>query len=324
MLNSLFQLFILGLEGDNLKTNPNIIYSLKNDLGGVIFFTQNIISENNFVNLIKDIKNTSLKKLFLSIDQEGGRVERTENIHNGKKYKSAMFIAKEGSDALVIQTENIAKELKSYGINMNFSPVCDVNSNPQNPIIGERSYGNTPEFVAECAEIVAKMYLQNGIIPVAKHFAGHGDTTIDSHLSMPTVELSLEELKKIHIYPFEKNLSIPAFMVSHVHYIAFDEKEIPATLSKNVIQNYLINKLNYKGIIISDDMLMGALKQYDPTDAVLMGLEAGLDMFVYRLCDDKILEIIHNVYNECKHSNFMRKKIENSAEKIYRIKESML
>ena len=324
MLNSLFQLFILGLEGDNLKTNPNFIYSLKNDLGGVIFFTQNIISENNFVNLVNDIKNYSSKKLFLSIDQEGGRVERTENIHNGKKYKSAMFIAKDGFDALAMQTENIAKELKHYGLNMNFAPVCDVNSNPNNPIIGERSYGNTPEFVAQCAEIVSKIYLRNNIIPVAKHFAGHGDTTIDSHLSLPTVELDFKELEKIHIYPFKKNLHIPAFMVSHVHYKAFDEKEMPATLSKNVIQNYLIKQLNYNGIIISDDMVMGALKKYNPVEAILLGLEAGLDMFIYRLCDDKIIEIIHNVYDECKHSNFMRKKIENSAEKIYRIKKSML
>ena len=149
MKNNFFKLFILGCEGDDINTNPNLKYCLERNLGGVIFFTQNIISEKRFTDFVKNIKSLSQEKLFLSIDQEGGRVERTENIYNGKKYKSAAIIAQEGEQALKSQTEEIAKELISFGLNMNFSPVCDVNSNPKNPIIGERAYSTDTKIVSK-------------------------------------------------------------------------------------------------------------------------------------------------------------------------------
>ena len=154
---------------------------------------RNINSENDFKTLIDKIKKISMIPPFLSIDQEGGRVERTENIHAGKKYLSAKFAYEKGPDFLNNQTREIAKELKSYGLNLNFAPCIDTNTNPNNPIIGERAFSSNPDDVIKGEKIVTAAYKSNGIIPCVKHFPGHGDADADSHLTLPKIDLSLEE-----------------------------------------------------------------------------------------------------------------------------------
>ncbi len=322
--NKIYQLFILGFSGSELKNNSNFVSALENNLGGVIFFTENIIAEKQIIELIKEIKSIAKNPLIFSIDQEGGRVERTENIYSGKKkYLSARYIAEKGENELIKQTEKIAKELKKYGINMNFAPVADVNTNENNPIIGERAYSNKTADVSKYACLVAKTYLENGIIPVMKHFPGHGDTSVDSHLSMPIVDMDFEEFKKIHIQPFIDgiNMKIPAIMVSHVHYTCFDSEKIPASISKKVVENYLINKLQFKGLIISDDMVMGGIGGYDKLEALIKATEAGVNMFIFRNSDDEIIELIEKYIIEVNKSDVLKQKIENSIEKITKIKQ---
>ena len=144
----LYQMFILGTEGKNLDM------ALSNGLGGVIFFTKDIHSTKQFQDLTNEIKQKSKITPFLSIDQEGGRVERTENLHGGKKYLSAKFACEKGAEFLETQTQEIAKELKFYGINLNFAPCIDTNTNPNNPIIGERAFSSNPDEVIEAEKIV--------------------------------------------------------------------------------------------------------------------------------------------------------------------------
>lgn len=254
----LYQMFILGLDGENLYNNPNLLNALRNGLGGVIFFTQNIKTEVQFKKLIECIKKESKITPFLSIDQEGGRVERTENIYGGKKHLSAKFAVQKGEEFLKEQTEQISRELKDFGINLNFAPVLDVNTNPNNPIIGERAFSNDADEVVRYGKIVVDTYLKNGIIPCAKHFPGHGDASVDSHIALPQIDLPLEEMEKIHIKPF-KEVDVPMIMVAHLYCKAFDKEKIPSSLSKNVI-GYLREKLNYQGLIITDDMVMGGGK----------------------------------------------------------------
>ena len=321
MVNEFLQLFILGVNGDSIGENPNIQYCLKNNLGGIIFFTQNIITENRFKNFVNDLKKVNNSKLFLSIDQEGGRVERTENIHGGKKYKSPAVIFSEGVQALERQTYDIAGELRNYGLNMNFAPVADVNSNPQNPIIGERAFSSNTKEVSDCVNLVAKTYLKSGIIPVLKHFPGHGDTSVDSHLSLPVVDMEFKKFENIHIKPFIDNLWAPAVMVSHVHYKMFDTEETPATMSQNVIQNYLIKKLNYQGIIISDDMVMGALDKIEPPERIIRGLLAGLSMFIYRNSNDDTIDVIEQTAKEVQKSKFLSARVDEACQRIDKIKK---
>lgn len=314
--SKLYQMFILGVDGKNTYN------ALEQGLSGVIFFTNDIISIQRFKFLIEDLKTHAKIPPFLSIDQEGGRVERTENIHNGKKYLSAKYAFEKGLDFLEQQTEDIAKELRDYGINLNFAPCTDVNSNPNNPIIGERAFSDNPDDVIKGAEIVINTYRKNGIIPCIKHFPGHGDTEKDSHLELPVLNQTLEEMEKIHIKPFKELIknNIEMVMVAHLQAECFG-KEYPTSLNKNCI-DYLRNKLNYNGVLISDDMYMKAITDnYGFEKACLMGIEAGLNLFIYRDASDEVIEMIDNIYQKALKDINLQEKIETSCEKIIKLKE---
>lgn len=318
------QLFIAGFEGYDPNDCELFQKILKDGLGGVIFFTQNIKSKIQLMEIIKDINKKALIPPFLSIDQEGGRVERTENIHNGKKYLSARFAAEKGIEFLKNQTVEMAKELKEFGINMNFAPVLDVNTNENNPIIGERAYSSKTEDVIKFSKLVTEEYMENSIIPVGKHFPGHGDASLDSHIKMPAIDLSFKELEKIHIEPFKNAIlqKIPAIMVAHVHYPCFDEEKIPASMSENIIKNYLIKKLNFEGIIISDDMVMGALKEFTPIEACIKAINAGITMFIFRNTDKKVTELIEELEKAVLQGRIDKNLIDLNIKKIFKLKHS--
>lgn len=335
-------MFILGLEGENLDNNPNLITALKSGLGGVIFFTQNIKTPEQFKKLIEDIKSNSEVTPFLSIDQEGGRVERTENIHGGKKYLSARFAAAKSEKFLKEQTEQIALELKDYGINLNFAPCLDVNTNPDNPIIGERAFSDNEEAVSKFGKIVVETYLENGIMPCTKHFPGHGDASVDSHLALPKIDLPLEEMEKNHIAPFKKVPS-PMIMVAHLHCTCFNKEEIPSSLSKNVI-DYLRKNIGFDGLIITDDMVMGALSEkikvksemnfstlqpFNPstsshlsllTSHCIKAIKAGVNILLYRDSKDETIRIIENLAKLAETDSILRENIESSYDRISMIK----
>lgn len=307
-----YQMFILGTEGGGYSE------ALKNGLGGVIFFTKDIKSEEQIKNLTAECKTIAKFPPFLSIDQEGGRVERTENIHNGKKYLSAKYAYEKG--ILKEQTEEIAQELKSYGFNLNFAPCIDVNTNPDNPIIGERAFSSDVNDVIKAEKTVSKTYLENGIIPCAKHFPGHGDANADSHLTLPEIDLLLEEMEKTHIAPFKSAVEngIPMIMAAHLRCKCFDT--VPTSMSKNAL-DYLRNKLGFKGVIISDDMVMkGVSDLYTSQDACLTGIKAGLNMFIYRNSTSEIIETIENIIKIAQNDDVLKSNIDVSFEKISNLK----
>lgn len=320
--SKLYQMFIMGLDGEKLYTNPNLVDALGKNLGGVIFFTQNIKTSEQFKKLIQDIKKETKTPLFLSIDQEGGRVERTENIFGPQKYLNAKLAAVEGRDFLKKQTQQIAKELKDFGINLNFAPVLDVNTNPNNPIIGERAFSDNPDEVIKFGSIVVNTYLKNGIIPCTKHFPGHGDAGVDSHIALPKINLSLEEMEKTHIKPFV-GVSSPMIMVAHLYCPAFDKEEIPSSLSKNVM-NYLRNTLKYDGLIITDDMVMGGVLNIDATEACEKAIKAGVNILLYRNSHNQTLQIIDNLAQRALKDNELLTDINNSFDKIMTFKASFL
>lgn len=310
----LYQMFILGTEGDGY------IQALEKGLGGMIFFTKDIQSKDQFKNLVSDIKSKALIPPFLSIDQEGGRVERTENIHNGKKYLSAKYAYEKGEDFLRNQTKEIALELKSYGLNLNFAPCIDVNTNPNNPIIGERAFSSNSDAVIKCEKIVSQTYRENGIIPCAKHFPGHGDANADSHLTLPEINLPLEEMEKTHIKPFASCAkTIEMIMVAHLHCTCFEKDVVPTSLSKNAI-SYLRNKLGFEGIIISDDMIMKGATKSGFVNACEMGIRAGLNMFIYRNSTPETINIIETIAQKALTDKELQEKIEYSFEKINNLK----
>ena len=311
-----YQMFILG-TGDFLNT------ALSKGLGGVIFFTRDIQTKKQFSGLINQIINAAEIYPFLSIDQEGGRVERTENIH--PRYLSPRTAFAKGQDFLKQQTEQIASELKEYGINLNFAPCADVNTNPKNPIIGERAFSDKTEDVTQGVKIVSEIYRKNGIIPCIKHYPGHGDADKDSHLTLPQIDLPLEDMERIHILPFKDAIdnNIEMIMAAHLHCTCFDTKTTPASLSKNAI-GYLRNNLKYNGVIISDDMVMKGVQDYGSTEAIIKGIEAGLDMFIFRDANKETINTIEKAINIIESNESLKQKVIESNKRIINLKQKYL
>ena len=312
IVQKLYQMFVLGCKGNNLED------ALNKGLGGVIFFKDDIQSKEDFKNLIKSLACHAKTMPFFSIDQEGGRVERTENIWGGKRYLSAKFAYEKGEDFLRNQTQAISDELKEYGINLNFAPCCDTNTNPNNPIIGERAFSSNPDEVIKGAKIVLDVYEKNGIIPCIKHFPGHGDADCDSHLTLPRINLSLEEMEKTHIKPFKAMIKrgVDMVMVAHLHCTCFNKDVIPTSLSKEAIE-YL--RKDYDGVICSDDMVMKALDNYE--NACETAIRAGVNLFLYRFSDDKTIEVIENIAQKVKNDKTLQNCIEASYDKIIKLKQ---
>ena len=304
-----YQMFILGCQ--------NLDEALKKGLGGVIFFTKDIQDEKSFKELITDIKSKALIPPFLSIDQEGGRVERTENIR--PKRLSARYAFQEG--ILQSQSEEISRELREYGINLNFAPCADVNTNPNNPIIGERAFSNNPDEVIEGIRIFTEASHKFGVIPCVKHYPGHGDADKDSHLTLPVIDLPLTEMEKTHIKTFKYAVdnNIEMVMAAHLHCTCFDKETIPASLSPNAI-GYLRTKLGYNGVVISDDMVMKGVQDYGSLEACIMGINAGLDMFIFRDSDNKTLELIEELCKVVEKDSNLQQKVLKSNERISRLK----
>lgn len=307
-----YQMFILG-------TGEALDESLKKGLGGVIFFTKDIQSREQFKSLVSDIKSKSLIPPFLSIDQEGGRVERTENIH--PRYLSPRFAFQKGENFLHEQSEKIALELKDYGLNLNFAPCADVNTNPNNPIIGERSFSSNTDDVINGINIVSEEFRKNGIIPCLKHFPGHGDADKDSHLTLPCIDLSLNEMEEIHIRPFKEKADM--IMVAHLHCTCFDKNVIPASLSKNAV-GYLRNNIGYNGVVITDDMVMKGVQDFGAVEACIMAIEAGVDMFIYRNADRETVKIIEEVAKRVENNESLKERVLASNKRIAELKSKFL
>lgn len=307
-----YQMFILGSGGFEQAIPLNI--------GGVIFFKNDILSVNQFKNLIKSLKTCAKTPLFFSIDQEGGRVERTENIH--KKFLSQQFAFEKGIEYLTNQTKEMLSELSDFGINMNFAPCLDVNSNPNNPIINERSFSNNPDNVCKGFDIVNPIYKEFNIIPVIKHFPGHGDADKDSHLELPVINLPFKEMYDVHIKPFNHAIKsgINAVMIAHLHCKCFDKEQIPTSLSNTCIK-YLRNDLNYDGLIISDDMYMQGVRKSGDIDACLKGIDAGVNMFIYRNSNPDTLKLLKEVLKIVNQDKILKDKVNQSYDKIIKLKK---
>lgn len=305
-------MFILG-------TGEALDEALSKGLGGVIFFTRDIQTVEQFKNLIAEIKSKAEVAPFLSIDQEGGRVERTENLH--PRYLSPRFAFQKGEEFLKSQSREIAQELKGYGINLNFAPCADVNTNPNNPIIGERSFSSDTDEVIRGVNIVSEEFRANEIIPCLKHFPGHGDADKDSHLALPCIDLPLAEMEKIHIRPFREKADM--IMVAHLHCTCFDKEVLPTSLSKNAV-GYLRNEIGYEGVVISDDMVMKGVQDFGAVEACVMAILAGVDMFIYRNADLDTIKVIEGVIAKAENNEALKRQILKANERIEALKKKYL
>ncbi len=262
--------------------------------GGVILFAKNIKNEKQLKELNKNLKDISCSKepylpMFIGSDHEGGIVTRFSFATTTPLCGNMALGATDDPKNAEISGQICAADLLKLGFNINFAPVADVNSNPMNPIIGARSFGENPQKVADFVEHFIKGTKAEGMITCAKHFPGHGDVSLDSHFTMPAINKTIEELEACEIVPFKRAIDcgVDMIMTSHIYFEALDKEAcIPATLSQNVLTGYLRNKLRFDGVIITDSMSMQGIKKYfGYSEAAVMAFEAGADIVM--LCGSR-------------------------------------
>lgn len=282
----------------------------KNQPAGVSFFGNNIKSKKQLERLIKQIKEvTGNEKILLYVDQEGGQVCRLAG-QEFKTYASQKRLGEISPKATRLHAGLISTDLKKLGLNMNCAPVLDVLRTDTSSVIGSRSFGGDKKLVAALGKEMMSSYIKNGICPIMKHIPGHGSAVQDSHLGLPIISKSLEELET-DFYPFIVNHGVPAAMTAHVVIAAVDDNK-PITISKKGIDTLIREHIDFDGLLISDAMEMGALKGTigQKTRQVL---EAGCDLALY--CSGHINELNDMAANSLPMSD----KTAERLEKVYQI-----
>jgi beta-N-acetylhexosaminidase len=274
---------ILGISGTQLSDDDKRALNELKPIG-VIFFAKNFqdgvpyeVWLQGFQHLSQQIREYSERpSMFFTLDHEGGRVVRTPLPIT--RFPHALLLRSHARE--VAKATGI--ELKSLGINLSWSPVADIYSNPQNPIIGPRAFGSTPETATQA---IIEYYLglkESGVLGCAKHFPGHGDTNKDSHVELPILNLTLEDLRIRELIPFKALIAehIPIIMTAHILFLQIDP-DLPATLSRAILKNILREELGFEGIVVSDDLDMKAVSDmFIQSGTVARAFYAGCDLFI--------------------------------------------
>ncbi|WP_270180196.1 glycoside hydrolase family 3 protein [Alkalihalobacillus sp. CinArs1] len=319
-------------NGENVtEMLPEIEQQVKDyHLGGVILFRENVVTTEQTAKLVSDYQEASEKYgLLMTIDQEGGIVTR---LQSGTDMPGNMALGAARSEEVTQDVGRvIGEELASLGINMNLAPVLDVNNNPDNPVIGVRSYGEDPELVADQGIAYIKGLQETGVAATAKHFPGHGDTAVDSHLGLPEVPHDKERLKKVELYPFQQAMEagIDAVMTAHVTFPKIDDTKViskkdgeeislPATLSEKVLTGLMREEMGHEGVIITDAMNMGAIvEHFGAVDAAVRTVKAGTDIVLMPV---GLPEVADGLLEAVRSREISNERIEASVERILTLK----
>ncbi|MDR1443797.1 MAG: glycosyl hydrolase family 3, partial [Treponema sp.] len=320
------QRFTLGFTG---KTpSPEFRRLVKEyKAGNVILFRDNLESASQARRLTGEIRNIVEGETghppFIALDQEGGVVTRLPR--DMVNVPGAMALAAAGGRREVYEAARItAGELRRIGINLNLAPVLDVNSNPDNPAVGVRSFGTRPELAGALGTEVIRAFAEAGLLCCGKHFPGHGDTAVDSHLDLPRVDKDLAALETCELIPFKAAIAagIPAIMTTHILFPRLEERSLPATMSRTIITGLLKEKLGFSGLVLSDGMEMKAIGDfYGVPEGCLAALGAGVDL-VY-ICHEspQMEESLRAAAAAYNGGRFDREEFDRSVEKILLYKE---
>ncbi|ONI45175.1 hypothetical protein AN641_04525 [Candidatus Epulonipiscioides gigas] len=314
------QLFMVGFDGT--EVNAHIENLIKNyNVGNIILFERNCKNPAQILKLTQDLQKLAMKyngvPLFIGIDQENGMVIR---ISEGVcAFPGSMAQTNGATEAEVYQVAKYTGEmLEALGINYNLAPSLDINNNPDNPIIGVRSFGEDAQTVSKMGCACIKGLQDAGIIATAKHFPGHGDTAIDSHLSLPYIPHDKERLEKIELYPFKEaiKMGVKSIMTTHIIFPVYEQTH-PATLSKNILTELLRNQLGFNGIIITDCMEMKAIDEtYTAIKASTMAIEAGADIVCVSHSENIQIACLEETLKQSEQYTLLMDRIEKSCKRI--------
>ena len=333
---------------DLTKVNAEVADAIdKYDFGGVILFAENVKETKQTLALTQDMQKAAIENkanngkipLLLAIDQEGGIVYR---LGTGTALPGNMAIGATNDPKLAKEAgQIIGRELSALGLNVDFAPVLDTNNNPQNPVIGLRSFSSDPNRVAYLGIPMMKGIQDYNVAVAAKHFPGHGDTAVDSHTGLPLVDKSLAELEKLELLPFKKAMDegVDLLMTAHIQYPQIEKDQVvsketgeriyvPATLSDDILTGLVRKKYGYKGVIVSDAMGMDAIaKNFGEVEAVKMAIKAGVDLVLMpttlRSKADltKIDTIVNAVVDAVQTGDISEDRLNESVRRILTLKE---
>jgi len=266
-------------------------------VGGVILYSENFTDAASLAKLVADLdqiaRDAKSVPLFFEIDQEGGPVIRINKGATILPGQMALAATADPERSVRTAATIAATELRAFGVNWNFAPVADVNDEPTNPIISNRSFSSDPARVSSLVTAAVQAYSAAGFFCCAKHFPGHGSTTTDSHTGLPKIEADRETLDRIELPPFRAAIAagVPAIMSAHIVVPALDATpELPVTLSRAVMTDLLRNTMGFQGLVVTDDLEMGALKNVGEAAAGLRALQAGADYLLFRFDESSQLE----------------------------------
>lgn len=322
------KLFVIGFNGTQFTPE---VRDLMDDLrpSGVILFSRNIEDPVQTAQLNHDLQHHSQTRwgegIFIGVDQEGGRVRRLREPYRSFPPALELASSREPEEAVRDFARVTAREIRLVGFNLDFVPVLDVVSQEEvdkTSVIGDRSYGHDPQSVWRLGKIVAETMREGGVIPCGKHFPGHGGTAVDSHKDLPVDDRPWETMEARDLVPFRyaSDALIEMMMTAHVLYPVLD-KRLPATLSHAVITGLLREKMSYSGVVITDDLDMGAVAHhYSSDECALKAFAAGVDLLLICNNPDKTFSARETILRALKDGEISEAQVKQSLERIRGLK----
>ena len=322
------QLFMVGIPGHDLDKETEALIRDYN-LGGVILFARNIQDPIQLAGLCQQLQDKAMEydnlPLLLAVDQEGGRVARLREpftVFPGNKAIGMDERPVERAEEFGAVT---GKEMKMVGLNMNLAPVVDVQRGELEKHLESRSFGEDPEKVALLGKTVVKALQDNGVMAVAKHFPGLGRATLDPHLHLPRIDVDRHEIEQVNLPPFKAAIEagVSGIMTSHAIYPALDP-ERPATLSPLVLTDLLREKMGFEGLVITDDLEMGAIaNHWQVAEGAVKAFEAGSDILLICKEQKNVLESIHLIRSKLLQGDITFKRLAQSVDRIKKARSAL-
>jgi len=322
------QLAIVGFNGHTLPPDVRAL-AREFDLGGVIFFARNVEAPDQVAELSRESQALAIElPLWVSVDQEGGRVARLRRPFTEWPPMITLGRAGAGAETLAERfARALAAELHAVGISMDYTPVLDVHTNPKNPVIGDRALAERAEDVARLGTAIIRTLQAEGIAACGKHFPGHGDTSTDSHLELPLLDHPPDRFEAVELVPFKAAIAadVAAIMTAHILIPSLDE-ENPGTLSPAIVDGLLKKRLGYGGLVLSDDLEMKAISgRYGHSEATVRAIAAGCDAVL--MCapqPDQQMAALEAIIYAVEEGRIPVKRIEDAMTRHRRVKERFL
>lgn len=327
--NIIGQQMFIGLSGHALTADEKK-FIVENNIGGICLFGRNVADPKQVHELCSEIQSLRHRQadklpLFIGIDMEGGRVHRLKPPFT--VWPALRKLGELDAPTASFHFANrMGQELRAVGINLDFAPCVDVFTNPANTVIGDRSISSDPEMVAKHASALVRGYIKSEVMTCAKHFPGHGNTIVDSHLDLPVEYSDLQRLQDCELIPFKKTFKarVDMVMTSHIKFPNIDPYW-PVTLSETFIQDIIRNECRYRGLIITDDLGMKAMSSHFPLEEIpVRALKAGVDLLLY--CNEPEVppQALDAIIDACAQGILSEARLEESYKKIVDLKRTKL